>query len=433
MKRLIFSIITLACTAMGASAQETLTLTLQQCRDRALEFNEQMQTASNATQQAKLDREIAFTNYLPKIEGTAMTGWMKDSEMMGMTMQMRGFYMAGLQLQQPIYAGGRIKAGNDLTKIGRQVSEQQQRKTRQEVIAEADQAYWGYISVLQKVEMLKSYQEYMKALADKVDISVEAEMASRNEQLRVEAKANEVDYNLQKAQTGAELCRLVLCNAIGADFDTQIIPADRDVPITAPEDMDENIEQTPEMQMMQMGVKAKKKQVNLTRGDFLPTLAAVAGYTWYGNIKMKGETEYNGQMVPFTQEMKSNTPMLMLSLSVPIWKWGEGYKKVKKAKLDVENAQLDMARNQRLLTIQARQAILNVTNGYTQIETAQKGVDNATENLRVMQERYDADMSTLTDLLDAQSQWQQAQSNLIEAKTQYKLYQTEYLKAVGRL
>jgi len=353
--------------------------------------------------------------------------------MMGMTMQMRGFYMAGLQLQQPIYAGGRIKAGNDLTKIGRQVSEQQQRKTRQEVIAEADQAYWGYISVLQKVEMLKSYQEYMKALADKVDISVEAEMASRNEQLRVEAKANEVDYNLQKAQTGAELCRLVLCNAIGADFDTQIIPADRDVPITAPEDMDENIEQTPEMQMMQMGVKAKKKQVNLTRGDFLPTLAAVAGYTWYGNIKMKGETEYNGQMVPFTQEMKSNTPMLMLSLSVPIWKWGEGYKKVKKAKLDVENAQLDMARNQRLLTIQARQAILNVTNGYTQIETAQKGVDNATENLRVMQERYDADMSTLTDLLDAQSQWQQAQSNLIEAKTQYKLYQTEYLKAVGRL
>jgi len=51
----------------------------------------------------------------------------------------------------------------------------------------------------------------------------------------------------------------------------------------------------------------------------------------------------------------------------------------------------------------------------------------------VMQERYDADMSTLTDLLDAQSQWQQAESNLIEAKTQYKLYQTEYLKAVGRL
>jgi outer membrane protein TolC len=50
-----------------------------------------------------------------------------------------------------------------------------------------------------------------------------------------------------------------------------------------------------------------------------------------------------------------------------------------------------------------------------------------------MNDRYENAMSTLTDLLDAQSQWQQAQSNLIEAQTQYKIYQTEYLKAVGRL
>ena len=50
-----------------------------------------------------------------------------------------------------------------------------------------------------------------------------------------------------------------------------------------------------------------------------------------------------------------------------------------------------------------------------------------------MRLRYDTQMATMTDLLDAQSQWQQAQSNLIEAQTQYKIYQTEYLKAVGRL
>lgn len=38
-----------------------------------------------------------------------------------------------------------------------------------------------------------------------------------------------------------------------------------------------------------------------------------------------------------------------------------------------------------------------------------------------------------TDLLDAQSQWQQAESNLIEAQTQYKIYETEYLRATGSL
>lgn len=42
-------------------------------------------------------------------------------------------------------------------------------------------------------------------------------------------------------------------------------------------------------------------------------------------------------------------------------------------------------------------------------------------------------LCTLTDLLDAQAQWQQARSNLIEAETQYKIYGTEYLRVTGRL
>ena len=50
-----------------------------------------------------------------------------------------------------------------------------------------------------------------------------------------------------------------------------------------------------------------------------------------------------------------------------------------------------------------------------------------------MRNRYAAAMSPLTDLLDAQSQWQQAQSNLIEAQTQYMIYRTDYLRATGQL
>ena len=50
-----------------------------------------------------------------------------------------------------------------------------------------------------------------------------------------------------------------------------------------------------------------------------------------------------------------------------------------------------------------------------------------------MQNRYSASMAPLTDLLDAQSQWQQAESNLIEAQTQYKIYETAYLRATGQL
>ena len=252
-------------------------------------------------------------------------------------------------------------------------------------------------------------------------------MAVENDLLRINAKKSEIQYNLQKAETGADLCRMMLCNYIGVDLDTQINPADEEIVITMPENMDEDISNLPEMQMLSQGVLAKKKQVKMALGEYLPSLVGMFGYSAYGGIMVDGVS------YPFSSKMKSDGASAMVMLSVPIWNWGMGKKSVKKAKLDVLNAQLDLQRNQRLLAIQARSAVKNVQNGYLQVQTAQLGAQQSDENLRVMNDRYENAMSTLTDLLDAQSQWQQAQSNLIEAQTQYKIYQTEYLKAVGRL
>ena len=67
------------------------------------------------------------------------------------------------------------------------------------------------------------------------------------------------------------------------------------------------------------------------------------------------------------------------------------------------------------------------------MQTAELSSRQAEENLRVMRDRYGQGLSTLTDLLDAQSQWQQAESNRIEALTQYKIYETEYLRCTGQL
>lgn len=417
-----------------ANAQETIKLSLQQCRDMAIQHDEQLKMMDNRQQQAEIDKQVAFINYLPSVDATVMSLYQTpSSETMGMKMIMHGMYTAGITLQETIYAGGRIHAGNDLAEIGRQVALENMRKTRQEVLVGVDQAYWSLVSVQQKVQMLKSYVAYMDALYDKVKVAVEAEMAVGNDLLRIDAKKSEIEYNLQKAQTGAELCGLMLSNTIGLDMDVKVEPADTEISVTAPENLSEDISALPEVNLMNQGIAAKEKQVKLTRGEYMPALVGLASYSKMGNMKMQGFTSYEGQMVPFEQKISNSGAMLGVMLSIPISGWNEGTRKIKRAKLDVQNAQLEQQRNMRLLGIQARNAISNVQNGYLQIETAEKGVRQNDENLRVMNERYDASMATLTDLLDAQSQWQQAQSNLIEAKTQYRIYQTEYLKAVGRL
>ncbi|MDD6211271.1 MAG: TolC family protein [Bacteroidales bacterium] len=435
MKRILIYIAAIVVPGMGAAAQNPLVLSQAECRQMALAHNEELKKADNALRQAELDKAIAFTAYLPKFDAMASGTYVfPDLDMMGAELQMRGMYFAGITLTQPIYAGGRIMAGNKLAKIGRECAAETQRKTRMEVIADADHAYWTFIAVERKVRMLETYSRQMEALYRQAEVSVAAEMGTENDLLRITTKRSEIEYQLQKARNGSDLCRLALCNVLGKSLDTEIVPTDTVISVAAPTRMDESIAERPELKLLQMQVGAQQEQIKSVRADILPMVGLSAGYSYYGNVKMNGvASDGMGGYVPYTQKFQDGFGLAMLSVNIPLFHWGEGLKKVKKARLDLQNAELDLQRNTRLLSIEVRQAVQNVTDGYRMVETAELGCRQADENLRVMQGRYDASMCTLTDLLDAQSQWQQSQSNYIEAQTQYKIYETEYLRATGRL
>lgn len=421
--------------SIQASAQKELLLTQTECRKLALQRNEDLQKATHNLQQAELDKDIAFSAYLPKIDGMASGTYMfPDMDMMGMELQMHGMYLAGISVVQPLYAGGKITAGNKLARIGKESATENLRKTRMEVTAEADKSYWNYIAVRQKVRMLESYQTQMDTLYRQVEASVEAGMGTDNELLRINAKRSEIYYQLQKARNGADLCRMALCHTLVEPLDTQPIPTDTLIQVTAPSRLDESIALRPELKLLEQQVAAREEQIKVVRGDILPQIGLSAGYAYYGNIKLKGMTaDAQGNYIPFTQKLDDGIGLVMASVSIPLFHWGEGLKKVKKAKLDLLSAQLDLQKNTRLLNIETRQAVQNLTDGYNMVQTAQAGSAQAEENLRVMRDRYANGLSTLTDLLDAQSQWQQAESNRIEALTQYKIYETEYLRCTGQL
>lgn len=421
--------------SVTASATQPLRLSLQECRDMATANSETLRKADNAVRQADLDRGVATTAYLPKIDGTATGLYMlPDIDMMGSKMQMRGTYMAGFQLVQPIYAGGKITAGRKLARIGREAAAEQQRMTRMDVIADADNAYWTYIAVRAKRELMETFISMMDTLYAQTRTAVDAGMATSNDLLRIEAKRSELEYNRQKVQNGADLCRMALCNAIGVGFDTDIVPTDTMPECIAPGNPDTDILSRPEYHLLQKQLMAASEQVKMTRGDYLPTVGLSLSYTWYGNIKLKGMADLGGgNYMPYTQSFKDGIGMGMLAVSIPIFHWGEGVKKVRRAKIEVDNARLTLEQTSRLLELEARQAAANLSDGWAMIASARTAAEQAAENLRVMQNRYDEAMSPLTDLLDAQTQWQQSRSNMIEAVTQYQIYHTAWLRATGRL
>lgn len=422
--------------AVAAAMQaETLRIDRDQCRMMALDASEDIEIARNAVEQARLDKKAAFTAYLPKLAGSA-TGIYRtpDSDVSGMTLSMKGVYLAGLTVTQPVYAGGKIVAANRLASIGRKAADEQQRMTRMDVIANADNAYWSYIAVLAKVDMVKAYLAQIDTVYAQTKTSFEVGMITKTDLARIDARRSQVVYQLNQAESGADLCRLSLCNILGVDPETQIEPVDKDIPVTAPADMSADISLRPELALLQADINAKEQQVKITRADFLPTLGVQAGWSAYGNIKMKGYAEApDGSYQPFSSNTKGKGWLVMASLSVPIFNWGEGIHKVKKARLDVSNANLTLEKNRRLMNIEAQQTVNNVLTGYTLVESANTAMHQAQLSLDDMKVRYEAGLASLTDMLDAQAQWQTSWSNMIEARTQYQIYVTDYLRATGRL
>ena len=411
--------------AVNLPAFAQLQLSQAECRKMALKNNEEMKIAENSYRQAKLDKEIAFAAYLPELEGSLTGIYRKDMDLMGAELQMRGTYLAGLTLTQPIFTGGKIVASNKLAKIGVDCAEESLRKTEMDIIAEADNAYWTYIAVGEKVKQLEAYQKQLDELYHQIAKSVEVQMATQADLLRVDSKRSQILYQLKKAKNGVELCRMSLCSTLGVDIHTTIQATETNIEITSPQQLESSILMRPEYRLLLNQVEAQKQQIKVARADILPTFGISAQYSYYGNLKLAGQAEDG---TPFKQEYKDGSPMLMASISVPLFRWGKGLKGIKKAKLNYQNAQLDLQRNERLLNIELQQAIQNIADGYNLVETANIGMSQAAENLRNMQNSYDVSMCTLTDLLDAQAQWQEAYSNQIEAKTQYKIYESEYMR-----
>ena len=437
-RRILFLFWALAAApAVSAGVADTLTLSLAECRRRALASSEAVGQAALRERQADFDRQIARAAYLPALDATALGAYMlPDMDMMGMKLRMHGTYMAGLSLTQPLYAGGRIQAGNRLARTGRQVAAEQSRLSRHDVLQDVDQAYYTYVATRGKVRVVERHLALADTLCRQVRTACAAGMATESDWLRAQAGRSRVRYQLQKAEHGALLCRLALCRAIGAGPEVQIIPTDT---VFADALADVPTEQTtpaarPELRLLELRVDAARHQERMARADMLPSVGLQAGYVWFGGIDMTGTAAGTaGEPVPFKQEIRDGNFVAMLAVKIPLFSWGDNRSKMRKARLDTELAGLELQKSRRLMQLELQQARLGVEDAAALIRTARLALSQATENLRVLQNRYNAAMAPLSDLLQAQADWQTAEGDLIEAQAQYKINQTAYLRAAGRL
>lgn len=437
MKKIIISFITIF-AVLGAGAQP-MNLSLNRCREMALENSDDMKIAAYQHDMAMADQQAVQTSFLPKISGSATYAYIfKDIEMsmefdmtalgtpgsipIPMEMSMKGVYMAGITLQQPVYVGGKITSGNKMAKKGVEITEQNKRLARMNTMVETEKAYWMYVSVNEKVKLLEQYNALLDSLHRNVSNFYEFDMATANDLQKIRAKQSNIQYEYQRAKSGLELTRMSLCHLIGIDMNTPIVATDTVITVQSHNagnvyDMNNR----PEYRMLQQQTEIKELMIKNVQADFLPSVGFSTGYTYFGGMQFAGK------------EVKMGMPMFMANVSIPIFHFGEGSQKLKSAQIAYEISRTELNKNSSLMNIEIQQAFSAYQSAYLLIDAAGESLKEAEKNLRLAQDNYELQMGTIFDVMEAQAQWQEAFSNDIEARTNYKISQIEYLKATGKL
>ena len=342
--------------------------------------------------------------------------------MVGMEMSLKGMYMAGITLQQPVYAGGKIVNANKMAKTGVAISEENKRLTRINTLVEVEQTYWMYVSVAEKVKLLTQYTQLLDSLHQQVSSFFELKMATAQDLHKVRTRRSNVTYELQRAESGRELTRMSLCHLIGLELDAQIIATDTLI-LTQNynNQLSHDIVNRPEYRIQEMQVELKDLEIKNTRADFFPTVGISAGYQYMGGMKLAGSS------------LDMKIPMVMASISIPIFNFGEGRKKIRSARLAHEISTVELNKNRSLMDIEAQQSKSAYESALLLIRTAEHGLEESEHNLSQTQNNYEMGMATILDVMEAQTQWQEAYSNNIEARTNYKIREIEYLRAIGQL
>lgn len=437
MKRLIIPAFFLWLGIYTVQAQTRLSI--EDCRRMALENSDDIRISSLQADRAASDLQMAKTAYFPKISGSATYAYLFENIDMGMEMDlsalggegtmlipmemsMKGMYMAGITMQQPIYTGGKIVNGNKMAKKGVAISEENKRLTRINTLVEVEKAYWMYVSVVEKVKLLTQYTVLLDSLYQQVNSFYELEMATAQDLHKIRTRRSNITYELHRAESGRELTRMSLCHLIGLELETQIIATDTLISTqNYNNQLSHDIASRPEYRMLQMQVELKDMEIKNTRADFLPTVGISAGYQYVGGMKFAGSS------------IDMGIPMIMANISIPIYNFGEGRKKIRSARLAREISTVELNKNRSLMDIEAQQAKSAYESALLLIRTAEDGLKESEHNLSLTQNSYEMRMATLLDVMEAQAQWQEAYSNDIEARTNYKIREIEYLKAIGRL
>ena len=447
-KRHILSIIfALFCISVKA---QTPVLTLDSCFALAKANNVQLQTNQLEIEKAQQVKAQVFTKYFPQVSISylayfaarpiieygindiqdddlgaflsALITTLNDPEgaNIGLPTEinlMKKGHGVNATAMMPVYAGGRIKNGNQLANLGIEASRLKAEVSERDMLENIESSYYLVAGLQDKVRTVESALALTDSLEHIVNVALKAGLITKSDKLRLALKQNELKAKQMQLGNGIVLASQLLCQQIGIEYPEAGLTLDtasfstKSIPVAT---VQENFIR-PEHQLLQLQVDAENLRKKLTLGEALPQVG-IGGSAVYGNLVRK----YKFNAIALAQ------------VSIPLTQWWETAHKLKEHDIVIREAELMQKDLTEKMSLQLKQAYNQMVEADALMQSDKAALDMAKENYRLAELNYRAGMNTITDVLEAHALLLQAKNAITDRQITYLTARRRYHDLSGQ-
>ena len=400
----------------------TVDLNLPKTVQMALDYNRDIKNSQYALKKAEYAINQAQAGKKPTVDytfgaqrsrATDAATYSRAASLMGSANSISNAFSNGISVNIPLYTGGLVEGKIDVAKLGKTNAQEEILRVEQATKYSAIEGDYG----------LLAYQELQGVYHEAVD-NLQGHLDNVQAQYNVGTKAKvdvlSSDVSLANAKTTAitadnnvAIAESNLNNILGLPLETKLNLADHQLPfdtynISLQEAMDYAMKYRPEVLQAAIAVQEAERSIDIADAGNKPTVAITGGNDWADNT------------FPGIDANKRSWKVAA-GVTYNFYDGGATKAKVNQAKQDLLVARETEQKTRESVQLQVKQAYLNIRSAAQKVEETQTVVDQARENYRIQNIRYQAGVGINLDVLDAQLSLNQAQVNHIQALYDYNV------------
>lgn len=336
-------------------------------------------------------------------------------------------YNLKLSLQQPLFTGFKLLSSKKAAEYNFNAAESEYSKEMNEAALNIHNSFWNYYRTQEVRNLLeKSLVQIENHLKDTKNF-MDNGLVTQNDYLKLQVQYSNTKLQLIEAENNLEVARAVFNKILGLSLESKTeIFVDEAEAKTVEDDIEDLVKEAKqnrdELQSLAYRLKAADENISAARSGWFPSVYLTGNY-YYSNP--------NARYQPLTDQW-NDTWDVGVTLSWDIWDWGLTSSKTTQAEELSVQTQASLEKLNDNIEVEVYQNYLNLFKSKEKVDVNRLSLDQASENYRITSEKYDQQLATSTDLIDAEVSELQAATNLTSSLIEYSLAKVRLEKAVGR-